>query len=527
MQEIETANQIGGPVEINGQPVRPVESGKRNHSSWIAVSIILGAILISMAVVQAAYYKSKGAPGASSELPAAHPVVTGTGSGPSPMDLSNTFRSVAKAVEPAVVSIDITETVKDHPPIFQFPGGFQFPNGGSSKQQASGSGFIVSPDGYILTNNHVVGKADKIDVILADGRKMKAERIGTDPDTDLAIIKINASGLPTAVLGDSDSAEQGDWVLAIGSPFRLQKTITAGIVSATGRQLPLNEAPQLDRYIQTDASINPGNSGGPLVDMQGEVIGINTLIVPGNNGGNVGIGFAIPSNLARQVYAQLIKSGKVSRGYLGVLVAPLDAAKAEALGVDVKAGVLVSDVSDPNSPAAKAGLRTGDIITAVDGKHVESGTELTDAVVAMPVGHEARVDYIRDGKPESVTVTLAERPDEAALARRGNPEEDQGDSSGQQTLQKLGIVVETVTPEMGSQRNLRIPGGALVDQVQPDSPAFEAGINRGDVIHQIGRTQINSANDLVQATKSLKSGDEVAVKVEHNGRMGFATLSID
>ncbi|HEY6329245.1 MAG TPA: Do family serine endopeptidase [Blastocatellia bacterium] len=531
MQEMETMGHPVAPTEPLNQGIRGFDTGRKSHSSWVAISIILGAIILSMAVVQAAYYKGKsGGAGVSGELPAAHPVVNAAagGGGPSPVELSNSFRAVAKAVEPAVVYIEVTEKVTEHPGIFGFPRGFQFPGGGSSKEQASGSGFIVRPDGYILTNNHVVGKADTIWVTLSDGTRKRAERVGTDPDTDLAVIKIEGSGLPTAVLGDSNSAEQGDWVLAIGSPFRLQNTLTAGIISATHRPLAAGEASQLDRYIQTDASINPGNSGGPLVNMQGEVIGINTMIVPGNTGGNIGIGFAIPSNQARDVYAQLIKSGKVTRGYLGVLVLPLDPAKAEALGVDPKAGVLVKDVSDQDSPAAKAGLLAGDVITSIDGKHVETPDQLTDTVVAMPVGHAARVEYIREGKEKSTTVTLAERPRESdLLARRQNPQEDEGDSSSEQAAQKLGVVVETVTPENSSQKNLRIPHGAMVDQVQPDSLAAEAGLNPGDVIHQVGRVQINSADDLIQASKALKSGDQVAIKFERNGQMQFVTMSVD
>jgi serine protease Do len=326
-----------------------------------------------MAVVQAAYkLRNKGG-----DLPAANsvaPPVSGS-SGPSPKELSNTFRAVAKAVKPAVVYINITETVPARG-FLQFPG-FEGPgDGGPTKQQASGSGFIVKDDGYIITNNHVVGKADKIDVYLADGRKFRAQRVGSDQETDLAVIKIDASSLPTAVLGDSDSIEQGDWVLAMGSPFGLQQTITAGIISATGRQLVGNRdsgVSQLDRYIQTDASINPGNSGGPLVNMSGEVVGINTLIYSPNNGiaglgsggGNVGIGFAIPSNQAREIYGKLIKDGKVTRGYLGVFVQDLDEASAKALGVNQHAGALIRDITDPNSPAAKAGLKSGDVITAM------------------------------------------------------------------------------------------------------------------------------------------------------------------
>jgi serine protease Do len=516
-------------IDNRTQPLlHPGESRRSNSSSWIAIAIILAAIIVSLAVVQAAYYKSRAAGGAaSSELPPSRPAVasSGAGSGPSPNELSTTFRAVTKAVKPAVVFIKIVETTQQPHGFLQIPG-FEFPNGGKSKQEASGSGFIVTPDGYILTNNHVVGNADKIEVTLADGKVLRGKRVGTDPDTDLALVKVDATGLPTAVLGDSDAMEQGDWVLAMGSPFGLQQTITAGIVSAKGRPLP---GQQLDHFIQTDASINPGNSGGPLVNMEGEVIGINTLIYsPSGSAGNVGIGFAIPSNLARQVYGQLAKSGKVSRGYLGAFVADVDKAKAQGLNVEEKSGVVISDVTSSDSPAAKAGLRAGDVVTAIDGKHVTSASELTDLVVAMPVGHDARVDFIRDGKPETVTVTLTERPT-GPISQRLAPggEEEGGEGGGALTTPKLGIVVETVTPENTPHSNLRIATGAVVKSIEQDGPASEALMQQGDVIHQIGRTQITSASDVAQAVKSLKSGDSVMVSFERKGQMAYVTVNID
>ena len=483
-----------------------------------------------MAVVQAGYLKRGGA-GLSANLPPPRAVVPTNGAGPSPAALSIGFRNVAKAVKPAVVYINIVEAVSGGS-VPQIPG-FGFAPRQNMKQQASGSGFIVTPDGFILTNNHVVGKADKIEVTLADGRKFRATRVGTDPDTDLAVIKIDATGLPTAVLGDSDAIEQGDWVLAIGSPFGFQQTLTAGIVSATGRTLVGPDSSNLDRYIQTDASINPGNSGGPLVDMQGEVVGINTLIYSpssggifgGSNGGNIGIGFSIPSNLARRVYEQLVKTGKVSRGYLGIFVEDLDEAKARAFNVAPHAGVLVANVTDQNSPAAKAGLRTGDIVTAIDGKHVEEATELTDDVIAMPIGHSARVDYIREGVSHTVSVTLEERPT-GPVALNAEPENG-NDDSAESRSSKLGIVVWSVTPYLASQLKLKSTTGAYVVSAESGSPADLAGILPGDVIHRIGSVEINNAGDVVRASKDLKSGEEVAVQVERGGRVAFINVSID
>jgi serine protease Do len=509
----------------------PVRAPKRANSykAWIALGVLF-VLAVLMAAVQAAYkLRNKGV----ADLPPAHSAMApvSSGSGPSPSELSNTFRAVAKAVKPAVVYINITETVQQR----GFPSLPGFDDGGSTKQQASGSGFIVKDDGYIITNYHVVGKADKIEVTLADGRKFRAKPVGTDPETDLAVIKIDASGLPTAVLGDSDSIEQGDWVLAIGSPFGLQQTLTAGIISATSRQLPGSResgVSQLDRYIQTDASINPGNSGGPLVNMSGEVVGINTLIYSPSGGfgafgqgGNVGIGFAIPSNQARQIYGQLIKSGKVTRGYLGVFVKDLDQATARDLGVEPGGGALISDITDPDSPAAKAGLRSGDVVTAIDGTAVKGASELTEAVVTLAVGHSARIDYIRSGQHLSTSVVLAERP-LTTTARTQTPEPNNDEPDMLQSS-KLGVSVQSVTSEVASQLKLKIQSGALVVSADRNGPAGQAGISRGDVIHRVGSIEIKSANDLAQASKSLRSGGDVSIQLERGGTLQFVTVSID
>ncbi|HKP84528.1 MAG TPA: trypsin-like peptidase domain-containing protein, partial [Blastocatellia bacterium] len=404
-------------------------------------------------------------------------------------------------------------------------GPFVFPTPrGPQRREGAGSGFIATEDGFILTNKHVVGNSDKINVTLADGRRYTAKVIGSDAGTDIAVIKIDATGLPIAQLGDSEQVQQGDWVLALGSPFGLQQTLTAGIVSATGREL---RDSQFNRYIQTDASINPGNSGGPLVNMQGQVIGINTMILTGSpfNQGNIGIGFAIAVNEARNVFNQLVQGGRVSRGYLGVLVTELDQARADALGLEPDSGVFVNNVPDANSPAGKAGLQSKDVITAFNGKAVKLPRELTDLVASTPVGTSARVDFIRNGKPQSVTVTLVERPND--VSAQAIPRDDDGDGNGGTIQQgRLGIQAQTVTPDMAERMKLKNVSGVLVVQVQPGSPAADAGIIHGDVIHGIGRTEVKTVEDLSETIKSLKAG-EYMVEIERNKQPVFLNITLE
>src|SRR5882724_2160172 len=478
-------NDTGNESGFVGQPHKdPWKQRQGARGAWIAVTFIVAALVVTVAIIQGAYHRSsRNVP----ELPESRKVATTNALAPTELSLS--FREVAKAVKPAVVYVNIVENASvdsGQPDFFGFPGQGGFPR----RREGAGSGFIVTEDGYILTNNHVVGNASKINVTLADGRKFKAEVVGSDAETDIAVIKIDAGGLPIAVLGDSDDLQQGDWVLAIGSPFGLQQTLTAGIVSATGREL---RESQYNHYIQTDASINPGNSGGPLVNMQGEVVGINTMILTGGpmSQGNIGIGFAIASNTARDVFKQLVRGGRVTRGYLGVLVSDLDEAKAHALNLEPRAGVFVVDFPDTESPAGKAGIRPKDVITAFNGKPVKAARELTAAVAATPVGQAARVDFVRDGHPQSVTVQLVERP-KNINARAIPSDRGEGDGEGGAILQgRLGIQGQTITPEMIERMRLKlnVPSGVFVASVQPGSPAADAGLVHGDVIHGLHKAE--------------------------------------
>jgi serine protease Do len=498
-----------GRVEVN-----PQDPGKQRRGArglWLAVSFVIAALVVTVALIQGAYHR-----GAANVpvLPEPRKVSTA----PSPTELSASFREVSKAVKPAVVYIEVVERASTQrgPDLFGLPA----PNI-PRRREGAGSGFIATEDGYILTNNHVVGNANKISVTLADGRKFNAEVVGADPETDIAVIKIDAGGLPIAVLGDSDDVQQGDWVLALGSPFGLQQTLTAGIVSATGREL---RESQYNHYIQTDASINPGNSGGPLVDMQGQVIGINTMILTGGiSAGNIGIGFAIASNTAREVFSKLVKDGRISRGYLGVLVGNLDEAKAHAVGLEPKTGVWVEDVPDPDSPAGSAGIKPRDVITSFNGKPVRAPRELTDTVAATPAGQTARVEFIRNGHRESVEVKLVERPKNLATTL---PPAEGGDGETQQG--RLGVQGRTVTPEVAEQMRLKlkVPSGVFVSGVQPGMPAAEAGVMHGDVIHAFDRTEVKTIEDLAQAVKSAKPG-EYLLEVERNGRPVFLTVTIE
>jgi serine protease Do len=511
MSDTDTESKFAKPAH-NPDPWKQRQGAR---GGWLAITFIVAALVVTVAIIQGAYHRSSGnAP----ELPEPRKV----SSAPAPAELSVSFREVAKAVKPAVVYINIVETAKADSGQPDF---FGLSPRGPRRVEGAGSGFIVTEDGYILTNNHVVGNASKINVTLADGRKFKAEVVGTDPETDIAVIKIDASGLPIAVLGDSDKLEQGDWVLAIGSPFGLQQTLTAGIVSATGREL---RESTYNHYIQTDASINPGNSGGPLVGMQGEVVGINTMILTGGplSQGNIGIGFAIASNTARDVFKQLARGGRVTRGYLGVFVSDLDEAKAHAVGLKPNDGVFVADVPDPDSPAGKAGIHKRDVITAYNGKPVKAARELTQAVADTPVGENARIDFIRDGQPQTATVKLVERPKDANA--RLVPPDQGGDEGGQAQQGRLGIQGRTITPELVDQMKLKLktPSGVFVAAVQPGSAASDAGVAHGDVIHGFDKARITTLEELSQEVKSVGPG-QYLLEVERRGQTLFLTVTFD
>ena len=439
---------------------------------------------------------------------------------PSPQDLSRAFIGVAKQIKPAVVNIDVVEKAKRAS--VQLPEGFpQIPGFGGQprRQRGTGSGVIISADGYILTNNHVAGDAEQINVKLADGREFKAKVVGKDSETDLAVVKIDAQNLSFARLGDSDRLEQGEWVIALGSPFGLEQTMTAGIVSATGRDLG-RIGGQFTNFIQTDASINPGNSGGPLINMQGEVVGINTLIFS-QSGTSAGIGFAIPSNLATKIYAQLIKNGRVTRGYLGVSLQSISPSIAKSVGYNGTEGALVADLPRDYSPAGNAGLRSGDVIVEFDGKHVTSPKQLTEMVAETPVGKATQLKYVRDGRPETATIKLGERPPrdgEEAEPDKGSPEEEGV---------KLGVSISNLTAELARTMKLRVPTGVVIQNVQPDGPAADAGIQAGDVIHRINRTPVTNRQDYFRAMSSLKGEKELTVQIERGGQMTYVSVTLD
>jgi serine protease Do len=457
---------------------------------------------------------------------------------PSPQQLSNRFSQVAKQMEASVVNINTEATVEaptrkrapqghgrgqapDQDTPFddffdRFFGGQQGGDGGARRQRSLGSGVLVDPKGYIITNNHVVEKATRIRVRLQDeaaGSQLHdAKVIGTDPETDLAVIKIDMDRpLPAAKIGNSDGLQVGDWVLAIGSPFGLQSTVTAGIVSAVGRNIVPQR--QFQSFIQTDAAINPGNSGGPLVNLSGEIIGINTAIITGSNGYE-GVGFALPSNTVARVYNSLISADhKVVRGSIGVEFAAEANPSVQRI-YGVKSGVTVNNVV-PDSPADRAGLQAGDTITSIQGKGVKNGDELVDLISSTKPGSQVKVGYVRGGTESNTTVTIADRS-KLFGERLGLAEEDQSEGAPQEG--KLGMSVEPLTAEMAEQLKLTSRKGVVVSDVRSGSFADDIGLNRGDVILELNRQAINSPDDLRRMKTQLKKGQDVVFLVRPRGR---------
>ncbi len=409
---------------------------------------------------------------------------------------------LAKVLRPAVVNISTTQQVQQERRIpfpFRGPRGgeedpFQDfmrrffgegPGGRPRQAQSLGSGFIIHPDGLIVTNNHVVENATDIRVKLEDGKEFKATVVGKDPKTDLALIKIDAKGLPIAPFGDSDKLEVGEPVMAIGNPFGLDATVTTGIVSAKGRVI--GEGPY-DDFIQTDASINRGNSGGPLINMSGEVVGINTAIFS-PTGGSVGIGFATPINQAKTILPQLQAKGSVTRAWLGVSIQQVTPDLAKTLGLAEPRGALVADVL-ADSPAEKAGMKQGDVIVEFDGKGIKSSTDLPRIVAATPVGKHVSLKVLRDGKETTVQATLGVLDEQRLASSRPGSAPAKG---------KLGMALQDITPEMAKSLGLKDPAGVVVSQVESGSPAEAAGIQVGDVILEVNRTKIKNLKEAQQA----------------------------
>jgi serine protease Do len=435
--------------------------------------------------------------------------------------LSEAFASTAKAAMPAVVSITVEKTV-DVSSIMGSDNQSD-PNGSSDSfgedflrrffggqlpqlraprkylERGQGSGFIISSDGYILTNNHVVGDVDKMTVELQDGRTFNhAKVIGTDPASEVALIKIDSNDLPMLPLGDSDKMEIGDWVIAIGNPFGLRETVTVGVISAVGRSNVHIAA--YEDFIQTDAAINPGNSGGPLINLDGQAIGINTAIVS-ESGGYMGIGFAIPINMARTIEEQLKKYGKVIRGYLGLYGQDVTPDVAKLLKLPQAGGVLVAQV-EPNSP--------------MNGNKIESYDAFRNQVAAMAPGSKAQLNVLRDGKTIELTATLQERPTETAQAQQP-PQE-------QEPQQTLGIRVQNLTSDLAQQFGYELGQGVIVSQVAPGGPADDAGIQAGDLILSVNQESVKSVSQFAKAVSAAKKGGKVLLLVQRGDMSQFVVV---
>jgi serine protease Do len=431
------------------------------------------------------------------------------------MSTQRAFIAVAKAVTPTVVSVTVKTKPKSGIPFFH---NFQFNLPEPQPEKGVGSGVIVTADGYIITNNHVVDDAAKngIKVTLYDNREFSGTVVGKDPTTDVAVIKVDAKDLPAAALGNSDSVEVGQWVLAIGNPLGLTSTVTAGIVSALGRNIDVETSQEkygISNFIQTDAAINPGNSGGALVNIRGEVVGINAAIAT-RTGYNQGYGFAIPINLVRKMAEDLIAYGKVKRPWLGIKMKPeLDETEARALGMSKPAGVLVQDVIS-GTPAEKAGIKAGDVILAVNGKDVNAANEIQTIIAERKPGDVVRVKIYRNGSTLEKEVTLNELPDEDLASTDQNVEENGGGSpseEGEINVAKLGISVQPLDNDTKKLANLE--SGIVVASVSPSGPAADRALLQGDIIMEIDHQKVKSTRDFVDVLKNKKSGDAVMLRV--------------
>jgi serine protease Do len=427
------------------------------------------------------------------------------------------FVALAKKLKPEVVNISTTQTTKEmevpspfgqNDPFNEFWRGFfgaPFPHG-QFKQRSLGSGFIIRQDGLILTNYHVVDNAEKITVRLSDGREFGGKVVGKDQKTDIALVKVSAKDLSVAPLGDSDRLEVGEWVMAIGNPFGLDYTVTSGIVSAKDRQIG---AGPYDHFIQTDASINPGNSGGPLINLRGEVVGINSAIFT-QSGGNIGIGFATPVNLVKELLPQLESTGKVTRAWLGVSIQTVTPNLTEPLGLEVPKGALVSGVV-PNGPADRAGVKASDVIVEYNGKEIKNANDLPSLVAATPVGKTVPIKVFRDKKETTLTVSLEKLTDEEAVA--STPEK--GD---------LDLTVQQITPEIAKSLGLSRTRGVVITAVEAGSVADEAGLQSGDDIREINRKPIRNLSDYRKATKGIARDKSVLFLVQRQDHTIFLAL---
>ena len=452
------------------------------------------------------------------------------GTTPTQPGIIASFAPVVEKVAPSVVTVFTTQTVSGSQAPFpfsddalrQFFGGQQPQRQGKQTLQGLGSGVIVSPDGYILTANHVVSGAEEIMIGLGtELRKNKAKKVGTDPGTDVALLKIDEKNLPAITFADSEKARAGDIVLAVGNPFGLRQTVTMGIISAVGRGGV--GIVDYENFIQTDAAINMGNSGGALVDTKGELLGINTAIFS-RSGGNQGVGFAIPANLARDVMQSLREKGRVVRGYIGASVQTLTPELAEAMKLNGQlAGALVGEVA-PKTPSEKAGMKTGDVITAVNGKKISDARELRLMIGSMVPGSKTQMQVNREGQTKTFDVQLAEMP--AGVTEEGGPEASPEESAQpEKTTVFGGVAVADITDDIRGALNLpKDVQGAVIAEVDANSPAGKAGLREGDVIQEVNKQRVKNAKDLVGVSKQLKPNEKILMRVYSQGRSGYVAL---
>jgi len=498
----------------------------RETRLWRGVALFSTGALITLACTRVKVSWDQHASAASPTLGASSAAVTPALPPPTKAQveetrtISHTFAQVAEQVSPSVVAIRVAKKQKvrinrrgnpfgrEHP----FGNPFGFPFGGPDDeddgseeqsgpvQRGAGSGVVIDEKGYILTNNHVVGEADDIKVQFLDGKELAAKIIGTDSRSDLAVISVDTKGyaVKAAKLGDSEKLMVGEWVIAIGNPFGLDHTVTVGVISAKGRSGIANSKGNYQDFLQTDASINPGNSGGPLVNLNGEVIGINTAIL--GPGGNIGIGFAVPSDLARPVIKDLIASGKVKRPYLGISMQEMQQDMAKALGGPEK-GALVQALT-PGGPAEKAGIKRGDIIVKVDSKQINSSRDVQRQVLQRRVGDAVALEVWRDGKLVNLTAKAAELPGDDAPAGIGGGSEDQSKA-------KLGLSMQTLTPGMAERLGLKVQAGVVITGIKAGSPAAEANLSRGDILLEVDRKPVRSAEEAARLLSADRPGGHV------------------
>ncbi len=442
---------------------------------------------------------------------------------------SKAFSAVVKKAGPAVVHVRVEKKASSNremmgnpfdDPFFQrfFGPSFRQPSTPQSpeqfKTQGAGSGFLISDDGYILTNNHVIAGADKITVRLEGDTELAGKVIGADPQSDVALLKVEGKrNLPFLSLGDSDKLEVGEWVIAIGSPFGLDRTVTVGVVSAKGRNhMGINE---YENFIQTDAAINPGNSGGPLLNIHGEVVGMNTAIFS-RSGGYMGIGFAIPANMAKTVKTQLLTGGKVTRSWLGVAIQDMNEDLARSFKLSQKSGALITEVSK-NSPAERAGLKKGDVIISFDGKQVSDVADLRNRVAMFSPGKQVECVIIRNEKEQTISVKMEEQP--ADMARRDGGQEEQ-------VFQKLGMSLQDLTSDLAQQLGYTIDQGVLIAGIEPGSPAALARIPIGSLIEEVNHIPVRTVKELEQVLAKNSSSEDILLLIRNGKRSQFVVLGV-